>query len=95
MVDTPLHLMGDVYIYFTQSCYIFYSMLNKEQLKLGSKDTFANVAFLLGEQMSEFNIGFLLAYVCFVGFLTPSSTTRVYRGGSQDRASDNFTCCHT
>ena len=30
---------------------------------------------------------------CLVGFLTSSSTTRLYRG--QDRASDNFTCCHT
>ena len=27
-----------------------------------------------------------------VGFLTSSSTTRLYRGGPQDRAS---TCCHT
>ena len=29
------------------------------------------------------------------GFLMFSSTTRLYQGRAQDRASDNFTCCHT
>ena len=30
-----------------------------------------------------------------VGFLTSSPTPRLYHHGPQDRASDNFTCCHT
>ena len=35
-------------------------------------------------------------FVCLVGFLTSSSTTRLYRGRAprQERL-DNFTCCHT
>ena len=34
-------------------------------------------------------------FVCLVGFLTSSSTTRLYRGRVPKLASDNFTCCHT
>ena len=30
-----------------------------------------------------------------VGFLTSSSTTGYIADGPQDRASDNFRCCHT
>ena len=32
-------------------------------------------------------------FVCLFGFLTSSSTTRLYRGRAP--GSDNFTCCHT
>ena len=37
----------------------------------------------------------LCLFVCLFGFLTSSSTTRLNWGWPQDRASDNFTCCHT
>ena len=33
--------------------------------------------------------------VCLVGFLTSSSTTRLYLGRAPRLTSDNFTCCHT
>ena len=33
--------------------------------------------------------------VCLVGFLTPSSSTRLYHGRIPRLTSDNFTCCHT
>ena len=34
-------------------------------------------------------------FVCLIGFLTSSSPTRFIADGPQDRASDNFMCCHT
>ena len=34
-------------------------------------------------------------FVCLVGFLTPSSKTRLYRGLVPGLTTDNFTCCHT
>ena len=34
-------------------------------------------------------------FVWLVGFLTSSSTTRLYRGRIQRLTSDNFMCCHT
>ena len=34
-------------------------------------------------------------FVCLFGFLTSSSTTRLYRGRVPRLTSDNFTCCHT
>ena len=52
----------------------------------------------IGSELDFFNypLNFLSWLVGWlVGFLTSSSTTRLYRGRSQDRASDNFTCCHT
>ena len=33
--------------------------------------------------------------VCLVGYLTSSSTTRLYHGHVPRLAFDNFTCCHT
>ena len=44
-------------------------------------------------------VTFLLCCFCLfvwlVGFLTSSSTTRLYRGRVSRLKSDNFTCCHT
>ena len=37
----------------------------------------------------------VIFFVCLVGFLTSSSTTRLYRGRVPRLTSDNFTCCHT
>ena len=34
-------------------------------------------------------------FVCLFGFLTSSSSTRLYRGRVPRLTSDNFTCCHT
>ena len=36
-----------------------------------------------------------LLLFCSIDFLMSSSTTRLYPYGPQDRASDNFMCCHT
>ena len=37
----------------------------------------------------------MLLLVCLVGFLTSSTTTKLYRGRVPRLTSDNFTCCHT
>ena len=34
-------------------------------------------------------------FVCWFGFLTPSSATRLSRGCIPKLTSENFTCCHT
>ena len=41
------------------------------------------------------SVFFFSACFFLFGFLTSSSTTRVYRGRVQRLTSDNFTCCHT
>ena len=38
---------------------------------------------------------FVCLFGWLVGFLTSSSTTRLYRGQVPRLTSDNFTCCHT
>ena len=48
---------------------------------------------IVGEQKRERDLVWLVGW--FVGFLTSSSTTRLYRGRVPRLPSVNFTCCHT